>query len=59
LQQAKYRYEAGIATYLEVATAETTALTAQLAVSNIQSRRLAATIMLVKALGGGWRTGSS
>ncbi len=59
LQQAKYRYEAGIATYLEVATAETTALTAQLAVSNIQSRRLAATVILVKALGGGWRTGSS
>jgi NodT family efflux transporter outer membrane factor (OMF) lipoprotein len=59
LQQAQYRYEGGIATYLEVASAETTALQAQLAAINVRSRQLAATVMLIKALGGGWRAGSA
>jgi NodT family efflux transporter outer membrane factor (OMF) lipoprotein len=55
LQQAQYRYKAGLVTYLEVASAENTALQAQLSSVNIQLRRLSASILLVKALGGGWR----
>lgn len=55
LQQAQDRYEAGIATYLEVASAETAALQAQLTVVNIQTRRMNASVLLVKALGGGWQ----
>jgi len=55
LQQAQYRYKAGLVTYLEVATAETTALQAQLARVNILNRRMDASVLLVKALGGGWR----
>jgi NodT family efflux transporter outer membrane factor (OMF) lipoprotein len=55
LQQARYRYQAGLVTYLEVATTETTALQAQLSNLNIQLRRLNASVLLVKALGGGWR----
>jgi outer membrane protein, multidrug efflux system len=55
LQQAQYRYKAGIVTYLEVASTENTALQAQLASVSIQMRRMDASVLLVKALGGGWR----
>ena len=55
LQQAQYRYKAGLVTYLEVATTETTALQAQLSRVSILSRRMDASVLLVKALGGGWR----
>jgi NodT family efflux transporter outer membrane factor (OMF) lipoprotein len=54
LAQSRYRYDAGVATYLEVATTETTALQAELNAITIQGRRLDASVMLVKALGGGW-----
>jgi outer membrane protein, multidrug efflux system len=56
LEQARYRYRAGLVTYLEVATTETTALQAQLSRVNILNRRMEASVLLVKALGGGWRT---
>lgn len=55
LQQAQYRYRAGAATYLEVAVAETNALQAQLSAVTIQTRRLTACVLLIKALGGGWQ----
>jgi len=55
LQQAQYRYKAGLVTYLEVVTAENTSLQAQLANVAIQLRRLNASVLLVKALGGGWQ----
>lgn len=56
LQQAQYRYKAGLVTYLEVVTAENTSLQARLANQAIQLRRLNASVLLVKALGGGWRS---
>jgi NodT family efflux transporter outer membrane factor (OMF) lipoprotein len=55
LQQAQYRYKAGLVTYLEVASTESTALQAQLANVTIQLRRMDASVLLVKALGGGWQ----
>lgn len=55
LQQAQYRYKAGLVTYLEVSAAENTSLQAQLGQVSIQLRRLSASVLLVKALGGGWR----
>jgi outer membrane protein, multidrug efflux system len=55
LQQAQYRYKAGLVTYLEVSTTENTSLQAQLSNVIIQQRRMSASVLLVKALGGGWQ----
>jgi NodT family efflux transporter outer membrane factor (OMF) lipoprotein len=54
LEQANYRYKAGAATYLEVVIAENASLAAQLSAADIQVRRINASVLLVKALGGGW-----
>jgi NodT family efflux transporter outer membrane factor (OMF) lipoprotein len=59
LGQSQDRYTAGIVTYLEVATTETAALQAQLDAIEIRARRFSATVMLIKALGGGWSAGSA
>ena len=56
LEQAVYRYKGGIVTYLEVVTTENAALQAELSAANIQGRRLNASVLLVKALGGGWQS---
>jgi NodT family efflux transporter outer membrane factor (OMF) lipoprotein len=58
LQQAEYRYKGGAATYLEVVSTENAALAAQLSAADIQLRRMNATVLLVKALGGGWQRGT-
>jgi NodT family efflux transporter outer membrane factor (OMF) lipoprotein len=54
LEQANYRYKAGAATYLEIVIAENASLAAQLSAADIQVRRMNASVLLVKALGGGW-----
>ena len=56
LQQAQYRYKAGLVTYLETSTAENTYLQAQLLNLNIELRRMSAAVLLIKALGGDWRS---
>jgi NodT family efflux transporter outer membrane factor (OMF) lipoprotein len=48
------RYKGGIVTYLEVLTAQNTALAAKQTAIDILRRRLSASVLLVKALGGGW-----
>jgi NodT family efflux transporter outer membrane factor (OMF) lipoprotein len=55
LDQAQHLYQAGATTYLQVVVAENAALQAELSASNIQLRRLTASVTLVKALGGGWQ----
>ncbi|WP_295994163.1 efflux transporter outer membrane subunit [Rugamonas sp.] len=55
LEQANYRYKGGLVTYLEVSTIENVALQAQLSAAAIQLRRMQASVLLVKALGGGWQ----
>jgi NodT family efflux transporter outer membrane factor (OMF) lipoprotein len=48
------RYKGGVTTYLEVITAENAALTAEVTAVNILGRRMADTVLLIQALGGGW-----
>jgi NodT family efflux transporter outer membrane factor (OMF) lipoprotein len=50
------RYEAGVAAYLDVLTAQTAVLTNQRGLIDIDRRRMLASVQLVKALGGGWDT---
>ena len=48
------QYEAGTLSYINVTTAQAAALNAERSAIDIRSRRLVATVALVKALGGGW-----
>ena len=54
LRLARLRYEAGYSAYLEVLDAQRTANDAELALLRNRQSRLAATVDLMKALGGGW-----
>lgn len=54
LIQAQTRYKGGLATYLEVITAQNAALAAESGVITIKSRRMTASLALIQALGGGW-----
>jgi NodT family efflux transporter outer membrane factor (OMF) lipoprotein len=48
------RYKSGIDSYLNVITAQTTLLTNQRTAVNLQMQQMTASVLLVKALGGGW-----
>ena len=48
------RYKGGVTSYLEVTTAQTAALTNEVTQVNILGRRMASTVLLIQALGGGW-----
>jgi NodT family efflux transporter outer membrane factor (OMF) lipoprotein len=50
------QYRAGTVSYLEVMTAQTVALDNEITAVDLQSQRLTAAVLLVKALGGGWST---
>ncbi|HEX7232524.1 MAG TPA: TolC family protein [Candidatus Binatia bacterium] len=49
------QYQAGIVSYLNVIVAQTLALNNEKTAVDIQGRRLNAAVLLVKALGGGWK----
>jgi outer membrane protein TolC len=48
------QYKAGIVSYLNVITAQTTLLQNELTAVNVLGRRLTAAAGLIKELGGGW-----
>jgi NodT family efflux transporter outer membrane factor (OMF) lipoprotein len=54
LQLSTSRYKGGVATYLEVITAQSIALSDQRVAVEIAGRRMTASVSLIKALGGGW-----
>jgi len=55
LALANNRYRGGVASYLEVITAQSFALGNERAAVNLQTRRMTTSVLLLKALGGDWR----
>jgi NodT family efflux transporter outer membrane factor (OMF) lipoprotein len=58
LDVSTYQYKAGVASYLQVITAQAFVLQDKLASVNIHTRRMAASVLLIEALGGGWNAAS-
>ncbi len=54
LELAMRRYTGGLVTYLEVVTAQSIALANERVEVDLLRRRMDATVLLIKALGGGW-----
>ena len=48
------RYKGGVTNYLEVTTAQAAALTDEVTALTILTRRMTASVLLIKAIGGGW-----
>jgi multidrug efflux system outer membrane protein len=55
LKIANNRYQAGLVTYLEVATAENSALDLERQAVRLRGDQLVTTVALIKSLGGGWQ----
>jgi NodT family efflux transporter outer membrane factor (OMF) lipoprotein len=58
LQQATNRYRGGIASYLEVTFAQSVALANERTAVDLLTRRMTASVLLIKGLGGGWNVRS-
>ncbi|HZE59674.1 MAG TPA: efflux transporter outer membrane subunit [Burkholderiales bacterium] len=57
LELTNNQYSAGVVSYLNVITAQTTALSNERTAVSVLGRRLTASVALVQALGGGWTAG--
>ncbi|HVN77474.1 MAG TPA: efflux transporter outer membrane subunit [Terriglobia bacterium] len=58
LELSMNRYKGGVVSYLEVTTAQSAALTNERTAVDILGREMVASVLLVKALGGGWDASS-
>ena len=58
LDLSRNRYTGGVTTYLEVITAQTTALADERSAVQVSGRRMIDSVLLIKALGGGWDAAS-
>jgi len=56
LNLSNQRYKGGATSYLEVLTAETTLISNQRTLTDLESRQFAASVQLIRSLGGGWDT---
>jgi NodT family efflux transporter outer membrane factor (OMF) lipoprotein len=54
LELANAQYQGGITTYLQVITAQETALQNEVTAVQLKTRRMTASVSLIQALGGGW-----
>jgi outer membrane protein TolC len=52
------RYKGGLVTYFEVITAQSIALSNERTAVDILTRRMNSSVLLIKALGGGWNAAS-
>lgn len=57
LRMVTAQYQAGITSYLQVVTSQTTSLANERQAIQVQGQRLIASVGLIKALGGGWDSG--
>ena len=55
LTQATNRYRGGLASYLEVTSAQSVALADERVAAGVLTRQMTASVLLMKALGGGWQ----
>jgi len=55
IQQARMLFRSGLANYLEVITAQSNALQAQLTRADVVRQQLSASVELYRSLGGGWK----
>jgi multidrug efflux system outer membrane protein len=53
------RYKEGLASYFEVVQADRTALENQISAYEVNGQRIVTTVLLIKAMGGGWDSGNS
>src|SRR5208283_3633408 len=51
----RLRYKEGLPSYLEVVVADRTALENQILAYQLNGQRIVTTVVLIKALGGGWK----
>jgi multidrug efflux system outer membrane protein len=55
LRLTEIQYEKGLVNYFQVIDADRTLLTNEISATQIQEQRLISTVLLIKALGGGWK----
>ncbi len=51
----RLRYKEGLSSYLEVVVADRTMLENEISVYELNGQRMVTTVLLIKALGGGWK----
>jgi len=51
------QYRQGLTSYLQVIDADRTLLTNELSAAQIREQRMISSVLLIKALGGGWEPG--
>jgi multidrug efflux system outer membrane protein len=57
--QSRIRYKEGLSSYFEVVIADRTELDNRVTACDLNGQRLVTTVLLIKALGGGWKAGDA